>query len=198
MRIARLFFLFLTVTACTIPRYFVENKGETGVNFTTGKWLLNEVEAPENVKKRLSELALQDFSAVLGNRLTYVPNARGLLISQKKIGFRPDLQTLKAIKSGTGYDYFINLKAGIVREDHGSVDLTPNRLGKSVSNDTFVEIEIYDLNDSKRIYAQRVNGHSGRGQDKRDVHLSASGRDLIIGAYRRLSDLLLKSSQHGS
>ncbi|HEU4497493.1 MAG TPA: hypothetical protein VFR70_10615 [Flavobacterium sp.] len=185
-------FLFLIVPivlqSCSFPSYVFENQAQTtGVDFTKGKWLLNEIDAPAGVAKKLTDDAVADFSELLGSRLNYVPNTRGLLLPQKKIGLNPDKNTLKKLQQGTKQDYFINISASQLKNDLGSASLTPHKLNRGGENLTKVAIEIYDLNLLQVIYSQKVTASSHRAEGgNEDVHFSKSSRDLVIGAYKRL------------
>lgn len=191
-------FVFFVVSvfavSCSIPNYVFENKGQsTGVDFTTGKWLLNEVDAPSNVEDQLTALVLKDFKGFLNDRVIPINDAKGLLLP-RKINVNPDKKTLEDLKKGTNFDFFINIKASKTKEDFGSVDLTPSRFNNGGMNQSEVLLEVYDLNIAEIIYSQRVIGSTELPQDNQDVHVSKSSRSLLIGAYKKLIKDIEKKS----
>lgn len=192
------YFILFVVSAflisCTMPKYIFDNKGQsTGVDFRTGKWLLNEIDAPSNVEDQLAAMALKDFKGFLNDRLVLVNEAKGLLLP-RKIDVNPDKKTLEDLKKGTNYDFFISIKASKIKEDFGSVDLTPSRFNNGGMNQSEVLLEIYDLNLAQIIYSQRVIGSTELSQDNQDVHFSKSSRSLLIGAYKKLIKDIEKKS----
>ena len=80
-----LFFIFISIclSSCTTASYTFATGQRTGVDFTSGKWLLNELDCPSNSKDRLTEKSLQYFKKHLGERLFYIHDVKGLLVTQK-------------------------------------------------------------------------------------------------------------------
>jgi hypothetical protein len=185
----------LILSSCNLPSYVFYNSAQTtGVDFTTGKWLLNEIDAPANCTKYLREASIRDFKILIDERLDYVTDVSGLLLTQKKIPLNPSKQILADIRKGTNYDFFINIQAIETRNDLGSIDFTPHRMSNEGENSSVVAIEIYDLKNSQIIYTQKVIASTGNQQDNHDVHVSKSSMSLIIGAYNKLiSDIEKKS-----
>lgn len=85
----KLFFLsliYLSVQSCSIPNYLVQNKAQTtGLDFTKGKWLINEVDCPGNVYKELTDMSLKDFGNYLDNRLYPVHELKEIILPQKLV-----------------------------------------------------------------------------------------------------------------
>ncbi|CAM3961178.1 MULTISPECIES: hypothetical protein [Flavobacterium] len=189
-----LFVVSVFVVSCSIPKYVFDNKGQsTGVDFTTGKWLLNNVDAPSNVENQLTALVLKDFKGFLNDRVIPINEAKGLLLP-RKINVNPDKKTLEDLKKGTNFNFFINIKASKTKEDFGSVDLTPSRFNDGGMNQSEVLLEVYDLNIAEIIYSQRVIGSTELSQDNQDVHISKSSQSLLIGAYKKLIKDIEKKS----
>ena len=187
MKKTLILFFLTTLYSCSAPNYIFENKTQTiGVDFTKGKWLINDIDSPGNVYKQLTEMSSKDFGEYLQDRLEIVYNVKGIILP-KKVVINPDKHTLQQIKKGcVGYDYFINIRAGKLKEDVGSLDITPHRVSKERSNQSEVIIEIYDLNLAEIIYSQKVIGSTTIHNDNQDVHLAKNSRSLIFGAYNRL------------
>jgi hypothetical protein len=181
------------LTACSFPKYAIDSRVQrTGVDFSAGKWLLNYIDAPADVQRELEKLALQDFGSFTPN-LQHVNSVKGLLIPHK-IELNPSKLTLENLKKGTGYDFFINIKAKNNSEELSSIDLTPKRFNQGGRNECEVTVEIYDLNALDVIYSKTVIGSVGRGKDNHDVHFAASSNMLIFGSYKKLIREIKKTS----
>ena len=191
------FLLLFTITlySCSFPNYVFKNEAQTiGVDFTNGKWLINDIDCPGNVYKQLTKMSSKDFGKFTQNRLEIIYNVKGILLP-RKIGFNPDKHTLQQIKKGCeNYDYFINIRAGKLKEEVGPLDTTPHRLGEERSNQSEVIIEIYDLNLAEIIYSQKVIGTTTVNKDNQDVHLAQTSRSLIFGGYNKLIKDINKKS----
>lgn len=190
-----LFFIFmLFVVSCSLPSHSFQNPKQTGVNFSDGKWLLNTLDAPEDVSQKLEQKIIKDFSESLATRLTYYPNSKGLLMAQK-IEMQLDKRKIRNIKVGTGYDYFINIKAEKIKDDLGAMSFKQNNLFPAeLSNSSYVEMEIYDLNREIVIYSQKVISSTRRSKDNDKIHFSKSSNELLIHAYEKLFQDLKKNS----
>lgn len=77
-----IFFISFLLCSCTNAFYHKDNPTQTsGIDFSKGKWLLGNIEVDAYIKDELTELALNDFSAHLKNRLTYSLNEKSLLFT---------------------------------------------------------------------------------------------------------------------
>lgn len=189
---------FIVFQSCSFPHYIMENKVQTtGLDFTQGKWLINDIDCPGNVYKTLIERSSKDFGNYLNDRLFPVYDVKGLILPQK-LSLNPNKNILNEIKKGcVGFDYFINIRAGKLKEDIGGLDLTPsNYNNKSRSNQSEVWIEVYDLNLLEIIYSQKAIGITTVAEnDSQDVHLSKTSRGLLLGAYTKIMNDIDKKSR---
>ena len=165
----------------------MENKTQNfGVDFSTGRWLLNKIEAPLRVEDKLKENVQRDFKALLGERLVNIENSSGLLLP-KKIPLQPTKELLKELKIGTNFDYIINIKAANLANDFDSISLTNHKFQNGELNSNEVILEIYDLSLLDIIYSQKVIGSASIPENSSsDVHFSKSSNSLILGAYKKL------------
>ncbi len=86
MKIFKLFVLCLLIlqTSCQSSKYiFVDSTQKIGVDFTKGKWLLNEIDCPEYSKDGLTLIATDYFKKNVKNRFFYINDINGLLITRK-------------------------------------------------------------------------------------------------------------------
>ena len=185
-KIRYLFILFLLIS-CSVPKYVFQNKAQTtGLDFTKGKWLLNEIDVPYSLNEELNERIFIDFKENLGNRLIRLRDTKGVILPNK-MGFYPNNETLKTLKIGTvGYDYFINVKAEIIKQQFGDIDITPTRFNFGGKKQSEIIIEIYDLNLLQVVYSQKAIGTVSLPQQNGDVNLSVSVYGIIRGGYKRL------------
>ncbi len=170
---------------------FQNPEQSTGLDFTSGLWLLNEIDAPGNFQAQLTELAKKDFTENLGGRVHYIYDKQGLLLPNK-IPFQLTTAELENIKKGSGYDYLINIQAVKLSNEQSS--LTPGGQNYSGENSNEVQLIIYDLNTKDKVYSQKVIGYSARNKSNEDVHFVASSPILIIGAYKKLIKDINKKS----
>ncbi|KAB1156701.1 hypothetical protein [Flavobacterium luteum] len=179
--------IILTVaSSCTLPRYVFENKGQTtGLDFTKGKWLINNIDSPSEVSVQLTKKAKDDFENYLSNRLFFIYEPKGIILP-KKITMNPSKGTLIEIKKGTNFDFFINIRAGKIKDELGLIDTTPHNFYTDRNNQSEVVIEIYDLNLAQIIYSQKVIGTVSSIKSNEDVKFYKSTQSLILGCYKKL------------
>ncbi|MFH7004112.1 hypothetical protein [Flavobacterium bizetiae] len=201
-----LFFIliFICLSSCTTASYTFATGQRTGVDFTSGKWLLNELDCPSNSKDRLTEKSLQYFKKHLGERLFYIHDVKGLLVTQK-INLNPGKTKIKELKDGTGFDFFINISTRKNKSDFSSLELYKNDYDRG-RNEGSVIVEIYDLNLQQIIYSQNVIGSTSKVTDPPNGSTQKSGKlvdnimfykntdQLVEGALKRIFKDLDKRS----
>ncbi|HEY1195913.1 hypothetical protein [Flavobacterium sp.] len=176
----------------------------TGVDFSSGKWLLNELDCPKNSKDKLTEESLIFFRKNVGDRVSYIHDVNGLLIP-RKINLNPNSVKLKELKDGTGFDFFINISTRKNKSDLSTIELYQNDYG-SERNEASVILEIYDLNLQQIIYSQNVVGITNKGNTKSmwetqksdklidNITLYKNSNALMTGALKRIFKDLKKRS----
>ncbi len=188
--------LALPFLSCSFASYVFENKTQAvGVDFSKGKWLLNQVDVPPEITKKLTALSKEDFGALIGDRLVYIPESSGIMLPQKKVIIDPSKYTLQDIYKSSSYDFFINIKAAITSNDFGALDTTPNafRTGDN-RNSSYVTIQIYNLRTSEVIYSQKVIAIVRQGRSSTKVTVAKPQYNLILASYKKLmKDIVEKS-----
>ncbi|MCP2028685.1 hypothetical protein L1276_003856 [Flavobacterium sp. HSC-32F16] len=176
----------------------------TGVDFTSGKWLLNELDCPKASKDKLTEESLTFFKKSLGERVFYIHDVNGLLVT-RKINLNPNSVKIKELKDGTGFDFFINISTKKNKSDLASVELYPDDYS-SGKNEASVILEIYDLNLQQIIYSQNVIGITQKENTKSvwetqksskladNVVFYKNSNVLMTGALKRIFKDLKKRS----
>lgn len=200
------FIFLLLLSSCQTPHYMFMTGQRTGVDFTTGKWLLNEVDSPKNSKEKMTAESLKFFKKNLSERIFYIHDVNGLLVT-RKINLNPNSVKLKELKDGTGFDFFINISTKKNKSDFSTIELYQND-SESGKNEAEVTLEIYDLNLKQIIYSQNVVGITGKGNTKSmweteksdklvdNITLYKNTDNLMLGALKRIFKDLDKRSVH--
>lgn len=191
--------------SCQTNTYlFTNNNYKTGVDFTQGKWLLNQIECNCSSNDEIKEQATIFFAKNLADRYYYRPEVNGLLLPYH-IPLNPSKLKLKELKIGTNFDFFINITAKENKSDLGYIGLyeDENSTGKNQSE---VTLEIYDLNLQEIIFTQRVVGTVSSEKPKSkweteksdklidNISFHKSNKKLIKGALKKLLKDLEKKS----
>lgn len=199
-----LFISLFLLSSCTTPSYMFLTPQRTGVDFSSGKWLLNELDCPKYSKDQVTLEATKYFKKNLGERFFYIHDVNGLLVP-RKIPLNPNKTKLKELKDGTGFDFFINISTEKNRSDFSSVELYQNEY-TSGRNEASVTVEIYDLNLQQIIYSQNVLGTTGKASAQPiyptqnssklidNVSLYKNSNQLMFGALKKIFKDLDKRS----
>jgi hypothetical protein len=186
VKIIILWIILTIASSCNLPRYVFENKGQTtGLDFTKGKWLINNIDSPSEASVQLTKKAKDDFGKYLPNRLFFIYEPKGIILP-KNITINPNKRILEEIKKGSDFDFFINIRAGKIKDELGVIDTTPNNFYNDKNNQSEVIIEVYDLNLAQIIYSQKVIGTISSTKNNGDVQFYKSSQSLILGCYKKL------------
>lgn len=186
-KIVLLFLIVLLFSSCSFPSYvFEDNNSRTTLSFKEGKWLLNEIDAPADYKDDCQSLVYNHFRKHLGDRILYIHDIKGLLIS-KKTEMSPGKSKMADLKKGTGFDFFINIKTKVNKNSLQDIDLTNHRFNKNKSKSVEVFFEVYDLNLTEIIYSKRVIGTIKiNDNNNSDINFSKSTSKLVAGCLNKI------------
>lgn len=170
----------------------------TGIDFSNGKWLLGNIDADYDIKEKLTQIVVKDFSKYLNNRLVNSLNDNSLLIANK-IPLNPSKSVILDLKKGTNYDFFINIKYH--NENNRSLNSIAGKYIDSFTVDQYyytknwnyyiIQLEVYDLNLGQIVYSQRVRGTL---KDNGGLTTSKPIKGIIIGCYQVImKDIAMKS-----
>ncbi|MBE0392772.1 hypothetical protein [Flavobacterium sp. PL002] len=202
--IIKLLVIIVFFASCKSKTYLLTNNDyTTGVDFTKGKWLLNYLDYPAYKSNKLKTTTTSFFNEQLNDRYFYRETSSGLLIPQQ-IPLNPSKQKLRELKTGTGFDYFININSKKNKDELNGLALyeDENSEGKNQSE---VTIEIYDLNLQEIIYKQKAIGTDHAKQEKLpwdqksrklidNINFHSSTNKLMLGSLKKvLKDLKNKS-----
>lgn len=197
-RLIFLFVFFVTFSSCSSSGYFQREPSpqNTGVDFSSGRWLLGTIEADYEIKDQLVDMIIKDFSGRLQDRFAYALNEKTLLIA-RQIPVNPNKFQIEQLKKGTNYDYFINVKCSneqvselkSIKGEYADRFTVDKYYYSNKVNVAIVQLEIYDLNSGQIIYSQKVRGWSGGG-----LTSSKGEKKLFIGCYKKIMKHLNKTS----
>ncbi|MBP2284235.1 hypothetical protein H4V97_002553 [Flavobacterium sp. CG_23.5] len=185
--------ILVLFASCKSNTYILTNTSyKTGVDFTKGKWLLNQLDSPSYNTEKLTDQATAFFKDNLKDRYFYRDNVDGLLISYQ-IPLNPNKQKLKELKIGTGFDYFINISSKKNKSEIGTIGLyeDENSIG---SNQSEVTLEIYDLNLQEIIYSQRAIGKVSARKEKSVWETKKSDKLIDNISFHKSSNALMTGS----
>ena len=90
-----------------------------GVDYSKGKWLLNEIDAPYTIQDKLAKIAKEKFSKNIGSAFKYLGDDKSMALSYVPIN--PDTLLLKRLKKESQFDYLINIKGVNVKNEIGFI-----------------------------------------------------------------------------
>lgn len=197
--------LFLLFSCKTNTYVFVDSKTPYSVDFSKGKWLLNEIDCPTDNKDLLTTQTIDFFSKKVGQRFSYIKNEKGLLIAQKSY-FNATKSVLKDLKKGTGFDYLLNIVAKKNRSDMAGLQLYQKEV--SGTNESEVFLEIVDLSTQEIIFSEHVIGKFQKNTQKSiwddpraskstrlldNININKTSNTLLIGCLGKILDKLGKT-----
>lgn len=185
-------FLFAILSSCNSPTYLFMTPKQTGVDFTSGKWILNELDAPKNAKDELTETTSNFFKKNLAGRFFYIHDVNGLLVP-RKIPLNPSKTRLKELKDGTGFDFFINISTKKNQSDFSSIELYQSE-SEGGKNEASVIVEIYDLNLQQIIYSQNVVGVAKKKSSESVWQTEKSDKLIDNVTFYKSSNRLMKGA----
>jgi hypothetical protein len=184
-------FLFLLLLfSCNTTHYYVLSENQTyGLDFSSGKWLLGEIEVNPYVKDKLTDLAFIDFSAYLGERVKYSLNEKSLLLP-RQVPINPSKSKILDLKKGANFDYYINIKCKNAKNDLSDFQLIDHFYYKKQMSFAEVTLEVYDLNTGEIIYSKT----SGGSIEDENSFTNKPTSTVIMGCYNKIiSDIKMKS-----
>ncbi|OMP31195.1 hypothetical protein [Mangrovimonas sp. DI 80] len=169
--------------ACHTPKYISYGDIHGTLNFENGKWLLNKIKAPSSLVSSLTDITVNEFSSLLGNRFSTVYETKQLMLP-KELPETLSKSTLLDIKNGTGFDFFITVRAKRLSNDMGSLQIGKNYSEKL--NSGLVTLEIYDLNLQQKIYSKTVQGNLTVEENDNSLVFGKSSNGLMISSLKKI------------
>ncbi len=193
----RNFFLFLllllTLNSCVVSKFTpVSNEIYGGVDFSRGKWLLNSVDAHWRHKPSMNKEILTRLKKIKPDSLYFINDVDLKYISNRNMKFDISKEVLKLLHKTTDFDFIINTRARILKNEVGPIQLAP-RYQKGSSMAEF-EISIYDTKTQERIYSLKMAGEVTIPPNNENFILSDSGSTLLHKCIKKGLNRLKKNS----
>jgi len=151
------FHSLLFFSACTTPKYAITFDSGKYMDFGEGKWLLNQTKSNSKIfDSELYTTSLKEFRKILGDSIFEINELRQNRLVAPEISFDLNQYQLTKIGEETGCDYLINVKGKIVKQALGAVSVPTDNLDYYSSNESAVEIHIYELNSGLEISSSSV------------------------------------------
>lgn len=150
------------------------------LDFSKGEWLLGNIEINANVEEKFTEMVVEDFKTILDTRLKKAVNQKKLLLG--KTPLNPTKKQIEDLKTGTSFDFFINIKCNSGTTDLSDFNWTENSYFKSQDDFATLTIEIYDLNLQGIVYSQAAKC----SMEKRSVILNDNSYFTIKSSYKKI------------
>ncbi|NAS32531.1 hypothetical protein GTQ40_16230 [Flavobacteriaceae bacterium R38] len=174
--------LIITLLSCKGTKYTLDpDSTPYGVDFSEGKWLLNEIDSPLISEERSTKIVEKTLRPQLGNRLVHASEIKKTFTY---LPIKPEKWKIEQVKNQTGFDYFINIKAQRIREEVGS--LSTGEIYQKQKNVADAIIEIYNLNTGETIHYQRIVGSNGVDESDDDFLLMKDADMIALSCIRRL------------
>ncbi|WP_218963470.1 hypothetical protein [Maribacter sp. 4U21] len=133
------------------------------LDFGEGKWLLNQTKSNSKIfDAELYNTSLNEFRKILGDSLLELNDIRKNRLVESRISFDLDKDKLLELKEQTNCNYLINVKGVILHQGLGAVSVPTDQLDFYSSNESAVEIKIYELTtgvemSSSSVFAKTVD-----------------------------------------
>ena len=170
--------------------YYVHDLESTpyGLDYSHGKWLLNDIDAPYTIKNKLISLAKKEFSKHLGKSFHYLGDDKSIALSYVPID--PDTLLLKHLKKESQFDYLINIKGINIKNElgltqHGYIDVYKQNVSETI-------LQVYDLNSLETIYNRRVTAKVTPQENDEDFYFVKSVNGMIVKSLKKIFKKLNK------
>lgn len=171
------FVLILCIVSCGGAKYSYSIEKGTSVDFSQGKWILNEVYGKDN--SRLYNDGLRDFKEILGDSLFEMYQAKNLGsgIMKAQMPFHLTKDDMMEIKKATSCDYIIHIKARVLKDEMDSFISTSDNESVIKENSAKVDIKIFDLKNG-----ELLSNYSVVGKDVRKLTENSSSSFVSLAS----------------
>ncbi len=185
--------LAFSLSSCVLSKFTpVSNEIYSGVDFSKGRWLLNSVDAHWRQKPSMDSEILARLKKIKPDSLYFINDVDLKYISNKNLQFNISKEVLELLDKTTDFDFIINTRARILKDDAGPIQLVP-RYEEESSMAEF-EIAIYDTKTQKRIYSLKMSGKVTIKPNNEKFLLSDSGSTLLHKCIKKGLNRLKKNS----
>ena len=189
----RAFFILLILSAlsCAGPRYTFTYDAGKELDFSQGKWLLNDTRSNSTVfDAELYERTLKEFRKILGDSLFTLKDVRRNQLVPATLAFELSDPELRELGGQSSCRYLINVSGHIITENAGSLSIPSDDPHYYATNESAVRIKIYDLHSgmlisSSEAYAKLVDQGSHFEESKGiPMLLQSSHASMLVAAEK--------------
>jgi len=146
--------LFTVSVSCSDISFIHSHKGSDGLDFTSGTWLVNEVETENTLdsKENLTGILLEKLNEMGGRSIKYIESVNDRWKLPQPLLFHTDPVMLDSISVYFDYDYLFNVKTSTEESESGGIAFGEQDLEHQVR----VEILVFDINNAQMIYYKDI------------------------------------------
>ncbi|MCB7482251.1 hypothetical protein [Christiangramia sediminis] len=172
--------ILLSLSSCHTPSYTFSGNSSNNFNAIEGEYLVNYINAPEAVRIEFQDMLLDK----LPTNTVLAENAP-ISIFPTKIPENPDTELIGQIAKSTGeFDYLINVNANVKNDNIGSMQI--GNLDPSAKNETFVALEIFDLNNPGTIFYTNVRAFLNDRDDSMDFSFAVDANTMLKKSLKKI------------
>jgi len=154
--------LLLLCHSCATPQMHTSYANDKKyIAMASGKWLLNNINTNPavsgKIKSKMESVSKNTLQKNLGDRFTFIDDARGKILLPDTGIMELDAKDLKILNATTGFNYLIDISAETVTMNQGIDKLTgypPN------NTEMRIFIRIYDLQNQTMVHSQLTRAYT--------------------------------------
>ena len=181
-----LFIFIVMLASCATPHYMHLYESPKGLDFTTGKWLVTNVDCklPYAYREGLGRDLLKGFQKLRGDSIYSINEVSLKYISNDKFSFELSPMILETLKKTTDYKYVVTATARKVRNEVSDLIYPGGPLSYQKS-ESEVCIAVYDVSLGARIYFQRIIASVTLDAGDEQVVFARSAGTLLYNAMKK-------------
>lgn len=166
-----------------MPQYKHTYESTKGLDLRSGKYLVNHIESDLYLGSReaLAERLIKKLQKVGDATFIYIDSVSIDYLLPGQMQFELAPEAMATLNQTTDFDFIINVKASRLQDEMSSSIVPPNAI--SYENQSEVYIDVYDIDEGKRIYSQRIIASVESATDR--FHFTKSAQGLIFGAINK-------------
>ncbi len=186
MKYGVLLILAVTVVSCVTPKYIHLYESPKSLDFTTGKWLVTNVEAqlPFAYREGLTRDLLKELRKLGGDSIYFLNDISLKYLSHDKLSFELSSEVMETLKKTTDYKYVVTSSARKLRNEVGDLIYPGGPLSYQKS-ESEVCIAVYDVSLGARIYFQRIIASVTLDAGDEQVVFARSAGTLLYNAMKK-------------
>ena len=154
--------------SCHHARYTTSTGANGALDFTEGRWVLNDATCVNCDGVRLENKLMEFLKECIKDSIVNLHQERQHKLIMSKISFEPSKTELREISKGTDASYLITLEGKIVKNEFGGMGY--QRDGPYVDDENIAEVSIafYDLKTQTQIHYINTRGAVSVSKDEDD------------------------------